>query len=429
MTDTIFAPATVRGRSAIAVIRISGPATDAALLALCGDLPEPRKASLRRIRQADGETLDEALVIRFGAGRSFTGETSAEIQCHGGLAVVDGVLSALSALPGLRLAEPGEFARRALEASRMDLAEIEGLADLIDAETEGQRRQALRVMRGDLSRQVESWRCDLIRARALMEAVIDFADEEVPQDVTPEVRALLSGVRAELAAALAGAQAAERIRSGFEVALIGPPNAGKSTLLNALAGREAALTSDVAGTTRDVIEVHMNLRGLAVTFLDTAGLRETEDRVEALGIARARDRARNADLRIFFGEGEWAAELVQPEDVTIGAKADLGGALPGLPVSAITGLGMDGLVGRVTGILSRRAEGASIVTRLRHRRAIERAVARIDMALMTLGGDEIMLEIAAEEARAACDALDSLLGRVDVEHILDDIFASFCIGK
>jgi tRNA modification GTPase len=301
MAETIFAPATAAGVGAIAMIRISGPDADAALTALTRlPLPALRVASVRQLHDAGGDVLDEALVIRFAKGASFTGESSVEVQCHGGRAVVRAILMALAAVPRLRLAQPGEFTRRALEAGRLDLAQVEGLADLVAAETDAQRRQVLRQMDGVLSRRVEAWRKDLIRARALIEAVIDFVDDDVPLDVTPEVSDLLTRLDAGLTVALDGAKAAERVRSGFEIALIGPPNAGKSTLLNALAGRDVAITSEIAGTTRDVIEVSMDLNGLAVTVLDTAGLRETLDPLESMGIERAMQRARGADLRILL---------------------------------------------------------------------------------------------------------------------------------
>ena len=287
--DTIFALASARGKAGVAVFRISGPRAFEAVVALSGPLPEVRRAALRRLSW-QGDVLDEALVLLFAEGQSFTGEAVAELQVHGSLAVTLGVAKALSEV-GLRMAEPGEFSRRALENGRMDLAQIEGLADLIDAETEMQRRQAMRVLSGAIGRRTEGWRVKLIRAAALVEAVIDFADEDVPVDVGPEVRALLDTVLGELRAEVAGSYMSERMRDGFEVAIVGAPNAGKSTLLNALAGRDAAITSDLAGTTRDVIEVRMNLAGLPVTVLDTAGLRQGLDPIEEIGIARGVARA------------------------------------------------------------------------------------------------------------------------------------------
>ncbi|MGG7566885.1 tRNA uridine-5-carboxymethylaminomethyl(34) synthesis GTPase MnmE [Rhodovulum sp. DZ06] len=429
MTDTIYAPATAPGVSAVAVIRISGPGADAALAALCGTLPAPRKTGLRRLRDADGAVLDEALVIRFEDGASFTGEASAEIQCHGGRAVVSAIQSALSA-QGLRLAEPGEFTRRAMEAGRMDLSEVEGLADLVASETDAQRRQALAQMGGGLTRDVETWRRDLIRARALVEAVIDFADEEVPEDVGPEVQGLVSGVIGSLETALKGARAAERVRDGFEVALIGPPNAGKSTLLNALAGREAAITSEIAGTTRDVIEVAMDIDGLAVTVLDTAGLRDTADPVEAIGVDRARKRAEAADIRVLLDPwGDADRGLLRDGDVILRSRADETGATGPDALSARTGQGVSALLDRIGAELQTRVAGASALTRARHVEAVRAAHTHLEKAVGALSRGEDALDIAAEDLRAATHRLEALIGRVDAERVLDDIFSTFCLGK
>jgi tRNA modification GTPase len=430
--DTIFALASGRGRSGVAVIRLSGPASWLAVAGLAGSLPVPRRASLRRLR-AGGVDLDDALVVLFAEGESFTGEESAELQVHGSIAVVSAVQAALSAVEGLRPAEPGEFTRRALENGRLDLAQVEGLADLIDAETEAQRRQALRVLSGAVGARAEGWRRDLVRAAALVEATIDFADEDVPADVTPEVRRLLSGVMASLRAELAGYGAAERIRDGFEVAIVGRPNTGKSTLLNVLAGREAAITSEHAGTTRDVIEVRMDLGGLAVTFLDTAGLREAQDPVEAIGIARARDRAEAADLRIFLLDEDVGTLLSpRPGDILAAGKCDIDRRLAAdadLRLSGLTGEGISALTAMVTARLGERVAGAAVITRERHRLAIRRAIVGLERAIGALDLGLHQAEVAAEEMRYAIRGLDSLVGRVDVETLLDEIFASFCIGK
>jgi tRNA modification GTPase len=429
--DTIFAPATARGKAGLAVVRISGPRAWEAVAALGAPLPPARTVALCRLRDAAGVALDEALVLLFAEGASFTGEAVAELHLHGSPATVAAVLRALAALPGLRMAEPGEFTRRALENERLDLAQVEGLADLIEAETEAQRRQALRVLSGALGDKAEGWRKRLIRAAALLEATIDFADEDVPVDVAPEVLALLDGLLAELRAEAEGAVVAERIRDGFEVAIVGAPNAGKSTLLNALAGREAAITSEVAGTTRDVIEVRMDLAGLPVTLLDTAGLRETEDQVEVIGVARAIARAEAADLRVFLlgGEGAPLGLTPRPGDISVAGKADLGAGAGSLAVSGKTGQGIADLIAAITSELEPRAARAATATRERHAQAILRAIGAMESARTEVMSGAERAEIAAEELRTAIRALDALVGRVDVEHLLDEIFASFCIGK
>ena len=426
--DTIYAQASGRGKAGVAVIRLSGPRAWEAVSALCGRLPAPRQASVRLLKVED-EVLDEALVLCFEAGHSFTGEQSAELHLHGALATVSAVLKALGALGWLRLAEPGEFTRRAMESGRLDLAQVEGLADLIEAETEAQRKQALAVLSGAVGQMVEGWRTKLIRAAALLEASIDFADEDVPEDVTPEVRCLLDAVHLQICVELGRISASERVREGFEVAIVGRPNAGKSTLLNALAGREAAITSEIAGTTRDVIEVRMDISGLAVTLLDTAGLRDTEDQVEAIGVARALERAQRADLRVFLLDDD-EIPLLDPlsEDLVVQGKADLGGSGT-LRVSGKTGEGIDALVAMIATRLSERAAGAGVMTRERHRDCLERAATALTAATRKLNHGFEQLDLAAENCRSAIRALESLLGRVDVENLLDEIFSSFCIGK
>lgn len=427
--DTIYALATARGRSGLAVVRVSGPAAFAAGSALCGSLPAARMAGLRRLSW-NGELLDEVLVLIFAEGASFTGEAVLELHCHGGPAVVGAVLRALSDQPGLRLAEPGEFTRRALENGVLDLAQVEGLADLIDAETEAQRKQAVRVLSGSVGQKVEGWRRDLIRAGALLEATIDFADEDVPVDVSPEVLSLIDGLMADLGREAAGVTAAERIRDGFEVAIVGAPNAGKSTLLNQLAGREAAITSEIAGTTRDVIEVRMELAGLPVTFLDTAGLRDTEDRLEQAGIDRALARAEAADLRLFLMDGEAVPGLAPSgDDLVVIGKADTRSCGDALAVSGKTGAGVPELMDRIGEILGARVGSAGALVRERHRVAVTTAIAALAESRAEVVRDDSRVELAAEHLRQAVRALDVLVGRVDVDDLLGEIFASFCIGK
>ncbi|WP_372610266.1 tRNA uridine-5-carboxymethylaminomethyl(34) synthesis GTPase MnmE [Aquicoccus sp.] len=430
--DTIFALASASGKSGVAVIRVSGSRACDVCRDLTGSLPVPRVASLRVIKDRDGNRLDEGLVIRFSENHSFTGEDVVEFQVHGSTASVSAILRELARVDGLRAAEPGEFTRRALENGQLDLAQVEGLADLIEAETEAQRRQALRVLSGDLGKRADIWRRDLIRAAALLEAAIDFADEDVPVDVRPEVRELLDKTRSSLSREAKGVESAERVRTGFEVAFLGAPNTGKSTLLNTLAGRDAAITSEIAGTTRDVIEVRMDLGGLPVTLLDTAGLRVTTDTVENIGIARARDRANLADLRVFLKETE-DSDLPQgiecrEGDIVLLAKADLQDDSCEA-ISGLTGYGVEELVARITEELSERAGSTGVATRERHRIALENTIRALDAAAEQLELGEDRSDIAAEELRSGVRSLDALVGRVDVENILDEIFSSFCIGK
>ncbi|WP_102106618.1 tRNA uridine-5-carboxymethylaminomethyl(34) synthesis GTPase MnmE [Oceaniglobus roseus] len=428
--DTIFALATARGKAGVAIVRLSGPDAHDAIRRLTGDLPQPRRAALRDIRSHDGEVLDRGLILVFPDGQSFTGEASAELQLHGSVAVVDAVLRELSGLSGLRMAEPGEFTRRALDNERLDLTQVEGLADLVGAETDAQRRQAQRVLSGALGEKVERWRADLTRAAALLEATIDFADEDVPTDVTPEVLELLDRVTTDIRSEHAGSRIAERIRDGFEVAIVGPPNIGKSTLLNALAGRDAAITSETAGTTRDVIEVRMDLAGLPVTLLDTAGLRETTDAVEAEGVERGRRRADRADLRVFLVENEAqiAALEMRADDIALLGKGDLAGGAA-RAISGKTGMGVDHLVSHVTEVLSRRALGVGSAVRHRHRVALEEGLTSLESARAQVLSGAGSVEFAAEDLRAVVRALESLTGRIGVESLLDVIFSSFCLGK
>lgn len=427
---TIFAVATGAVRAAICVIRISGPATRDVLQAFCRRVPEARRATLSRLREpSSGEILDEALVLFFEAEKSELGEDSAEFHLHGSPAVVRAVLDALSALPGLRAAEPGEFARRAFLNGRMDLTQIEALADLVDAETAWQRRQAQRQLSGVLRTTVGPWRDALIGAAADLETGIDFAEDVTLDDLQPRVIARLAPIRAALAEALEAAPAAERVRSGLEIVIAGPPNAGKSSLLNALVRREAAIVSAIAGTTRDTIEVRLDLDGCPVTIVDTAGLRESADQIERIGIERARRRAGEADLVLWLSEGEPAPPDLGAEVWRLGAKADLGTRpAPGdLAVSAVTGAGLPELLARLTEFANGAAGAgvAALLTRPRHRAAFTEALSAID----ALSEPGLPVELMAEELRRALFALDRLIGKVDVEDILGDIFSRFCIGK
>jgi tRNA modification GTPase len=425
--DTIFALASAEGKAGVSIVRLSGPRSHEVARGMAGSLPEPRRAGLRRLVDRTGGFLDEALVLVFDEARSFTGEPVVEFHVHGSVAVIQAVLKDLGEHEGLRLAEPGEFTRRAMENGRLDLTQVEALSDLIEAETEAQRLQALRVLTGELGGKVETWRRDLVRAASLLEVTIDFADEDVPVDVSDEVRSLLESVVGGISAELQGSAAAERIRAGFEIAIVGPPNAGKSTLLNHLAGREAAITSEIAGTTRDVIEVRMDVGGLPVTMLDTAGLRESEDVVERIGVDRARDRAGRADLRVHLvPAGEQPIFPVSEGDIVRTAKQDDGESGG---VSGLTGAGVAALVREIRDTLSARVARAGLATRERHRAALQSGETQLRQALLLLDHGPDEYELASEEIRLAIRRLEALLGRVDVEHLLDLIFSSFCIGK
>lgn len=419
--DLIFAEATPPGRGGVSVIRISGQGARALAERLAGPLPSARHAYFRALD--DGlDRLDHALVMWFGAGASFTGEEVAELHLHGAPVIARRVSEVLASA-GARQAEAGEFTRRAFLNGRMDLAEVEGLGDLLEAETEAQRRLALSVAGGALGRKAEEWRAMLIRAGALVESSVDFADEDVPDEVPDEVFALLGDLRDQLGAEVDGFPAAERLRMGFEVAVIGPPNAGKSSLINAIARRDVALVSDVAGTTRDVIELRVDLKGLAVTLLDTAGLRAATDRVEGLGVARARERAKAADLRIHLSDDGVADPVLWQEgDLVLRGRIDRAEA-EGPGISALTGAGIGEMLDLLHDRLRGRIAGAGLVSHERQARSLAEA----REALREVDGQPP--ELIAESIRQSASSLDRLLGRIGAEEYLDVIFASFCIGK
>jgi len=439
--DTIFALSTARGRSAIAVIRISGPAAAAALAALApGKLPHPRVAKLARLRDpASGEAIDDALSLWFPAPKSETGEDVVELQVHGGRAVIAGVLEALTALPGLRPAEPGEFTKRAFLNGKIDLTAAEGLLDLVDAETAGQRRQALRQMEGGLAALYEDWRGRLVRALAHLEAEIDFADEDLPGGVSAAALESLRDLRRDIRAHLDDRRRGEVLREGLSVAILGAPNVGKSSLMNALTRRETAIVSSIAGTTRDIVEARLDLGGYPILLADTAGLREVVeagDPIEREGVRRALARAEQADLRLLVFVAGTApdpatAALIGPDSVLIANKADLlgGGRVArddAILVSAATGEGLDGLLARLLAEAEARmgAGGAPAITRARHRSGLMECVAALDRAETAPSP-----ELVAEDVRLAARALGRITGRVDVDDLLDIIFLEFCIGK
>jgi tRNA modification GTPase len=422
--DTIFALSSGSPPAAVAVVRISGPSADAALVALAGRLPEPRRASLAELRWG-GERLDRALVLRFPGPASATGEDIAELHLHGGRAVVAAVLGALAAQPGLRAAEPGEFTRRAFENGRIDLAEAEGLADLLQAETESQRRAAQSLAGGALSRMVEGWQSRLLAAAAALEAVLEFSDEgEVGEGVPPGWSDAVRSLAEEMAAALAR-PASERLRDGLRVVIAGPPNAGKSSLLNWLAGRQAAITSAIAGTTRDLVEAPTAISGTPFLLVDTAGLRESGDAVEAIGVDLAKSSIASADLILWLGDPRDAPDRART--ILVQSKMDLEPNVreADVRVSAETGEGMQDLVALLIarGRAMLPGEG-EVALNARHRAAIEMAAEQIREAE---GSPDLL--IAAECLRQARVALDHVTGRAGVEDMLDTLFGRFCIGK
>lgn len=450
--DTIFAPATAPGRAGVAVIRVSGSRAGAALEALAGAPPSPRRATLARLRHPrTGEILDQGLALWFPSPASFTGEDCAELQIHGGPAILAAVLEALASLEGLRLAAPGEFTRRAFDNGKLDLAQVEGLADLLAAETEAQRRAALRQLDGALGEACRGWSRRIAEALAFLEASIDFIDDELPPDVIARMRVKAAGVGDEIARVLAQAAYGERLRLGWRVAILGAPNAGKSTLLNALSQRRAAIVSDRPGTTRDAIELPVEIDGLPVTLIDTAGLRETEDEIEREGVSRARELAAGADLRIFLIAPDAPApddvyDLFETQDLILANKADLG-ATPvsretPTPPHALSLASPEGAAQAAALLKARILAGgadpaAALATRARHREALTsaaEALARFDaLAAASEADDAAGLiaypELAAEELRAALAALGEVTGRVGVEALLDIVFSEFCLGK
>lgn len=441
MAETIVALASGVGRAGIAVIRLSGPSVRFGLETIAGDVPQPRRAALRRLKDPkSGEVLDEALVLFFPGPASFTGEDVAELQVHGGRAIISGVIAALAALPGFRLAERGEFTRRAVANGRMDLTSAEGIASLVEAETSSQRRQALRQAGGALERVAMTWRQRLAALLALMEAEIDFPDEEDVPALFASVRAGAGTLLAEIRAALAGARNGERLREGAVMVIAGPPNAGKSTLLNALAQRDVAIVSPIAGTTRDTLEVHLDLGGYPVTLIDTAGLRETADMVEAIGVERAKASLDRADLVIWLeAEDARAAPPVVPAPLMrVLTKQDDSqyplpqGLLPGgfeLGLSARSGAGMPTLLERLEQAARAALESGetALVTRERHRRELETVTAHL--ATVQAADEATPVEFVAEDLRLAVRAIGRLTGRVDIDEIYDVIFREFCIGK
>jgi len=432
--ETIFALASAPGRAGIAVVRLSGPQAGAALQQLGSAVPEPRMATRARlIDPKTGELLDDGLVLWFPAPRSFTGEDVVELHIHGGRAVIDGVLTALAGIGGLRTAEPGEFTRRAFAHDKLDLTQAEALADLVDAESRAQARLALQQMGGALKELTGHWRHRLVQALAHLEAVIDFPDEDLPPEVADKVWGEVRGLEQAIARHLDDGHRGERVREGLLIAIVGAPNAGKSSLLNALAKRDAAIVSPTPGTTRDVIEVHLDIAGYAVTVADTAGLREAGDAIEDEGIRRALKRAETADIKIALFDGTQPRDtattaLVDENTLTVLSKADLmkGAGEDGGAVSVKTGFGFAALLDRLGAMVKARFDvvGSAPLTRARHRTALEECRDYLQRA-----PEADLPELAAEDLRMAARALGRITGRVDVEEILDVVFRDFCLGK
>ena len=441
--DTIFALATAPGRAGVAVFRISGPAAAAALTAVTGlkTLPSARRAiRCRMVEPLSGEVLDDGLAIWFSAPASFTGEDVAELHVHGGRATVDAVASVLGSLPAMRIAEPGEFTKRAFLSGKIDLTAAEAIADLVDADTDAQRRQALAQLGGGLSTLLEAWRTELVDILAHGEAWIDFPEEDLPREIEGSSKARVNQLAGEIKIFLDDNRRGERLREGFYVAILGAPNAGKSSLLNALAAREVSIVSDTEGTTRDVIEVHLDLGGWPVTLADTAGLRKTGDTVEQEGVRRALDRADRADLRLILFDSTAAPDrtsldfLTRPNSLAVLTKIDLGeknetGVLlkGAVAVSIKSGEGLSNLLGqleeRAAGLMDGTGDNAPL-TRLRHRIALSECVDALTRAAATHES-----ELFVEDLRLAARALGRVTGRVDIEDLLDVIFSDFCIGK
>jgi tRNA modification GTPase TrmE len=438
--DTIFALATGRVRAGLAVIRVSGPSAGRAIERMTArPVPEGRRAARRRLQDGDGEVLDEGLVLWFPGPGSFTGEDVAEFHLHGGRSVVEGMLQALGVIPGLRSAEPGEFTRRAVINGKMDLTAAEAIADVVAAETAEQRRQALRQLDGELARLYDTWRQRLLRAQAHLEVAIDFSDEDIPGDLITGVRAEAAAVAAEFAHHLVQAGQGRRLREGIEIVLVGAPNAGKSTLVNALAEREVAIVSPRPGTTRDVLEVALDFGGFPVVLCDTAGLQDASDEIEAEGVRRARARAAGADLRLIVYDGAlWPSGIsglageIAAGDVRVVSKWDLQVGTVASPengaiaVSAQSGFGLERLRQLIVRELELRFAAAGCVapTRERHLEGLRAA-----LSALRRFEEATAIEFMAEDLRAAAQALGRITGHVDVEAVLDVIFAEFCLGK
>jgi tRNA modification GTPase len=436
MSDTIFALSTAMGRAGVAIIRVSGPDAPKSLTQFGVKSPLPARVATRAklLHPDTQELIDDALVLSFPAPHSFTGEDCVEFHVHGSLAVIQTVLDQLSHIPHFRPALAGEFTRRALMNGKMDLAQVEGLADLIDAETEQQRRQALHFMEGKTSAFYENLRTRIIQNLAHLEAYIDFPDEDLPPDVYDSMRKSVADLASQIQDRIQNDTHGERIRDGFYIAIVGAPNVGKSSLLNALAGRDIAIVSHHAGTTRDVLEAHLNIGGYSVIIADTAGIREQADEVEREGIRRSFDRAGKADLTLVMLDATQpipadVAPLIQPQTLVVLNKCDLGdslGLLTAIRISVKSGQGMDVLISRLQELLGSLipSHEPSVISRVRHRQALTHALNHLQQF-----EKEKEIELQCEELRRAAQEIGKVTGKIDIESVLDEIFRSFCIGK
>lgn len=430
--DTIFALATPEGKSGVAIVRISGQDAFECFKNFSCKIVKAGQSGVRKLFYNE-QLLDKAFVLSFKKGSSFTGEDTVELHLHGSLAIIRNCLDALGQFKNFRAAYPGEFTKRAFENGRLDLAQVEGLSDLINAETSVQLNQAQRIFDGALGDLVGYWRSELIAVKALIEASIDFSEEEIPDNLSADILRGLEKIKSTIEQEIKGSFVSEQITRGFEVAIIGEPNVGKSTLLNCLSGRKASIISKLAGTTRDVIEVHMDLGGMPITLLDTAGIRFSEDEVEKMGVDLAIDRAKKADLRLFLSDtgnfNNFGLEVKQ-EDLMVHSKGDISDQFKeDFLISAKTGAGISKLIKKITEIFKTKVSNSSIAINARHRNAMVRAVYSLEIAEKELMVGLERVELCAEGLNGAIKALDSLIGVVDVEDVLDSIFNKFCIGK
>ena len=432
MSDTIFALSTVPGKSGIGIIRLSGPLAFSVLQELSRPVPEFRKTVLRKLRYKK-ELIDEAIIICNCKGKSFTGEDTVEFQLHGSQAVIRKLLNILGNFDKLRPAIPGEFTRQALYNNRLDLSQVEGLADLLNAETETQRKQSLRLFSGILGTKVNRWRKKILRVLSLSEVMIDFSEEDVPMDTKKQIKKIISEILLELKSELRGYRASEIVRTGYNVSLIGKPNTGKSSLLNYLLGSERSIVSEIPGTTRDIIDVSIDIKGTKVNFFDTAGIRKSNDTIEKIGVQRALDHAKKADLRIFLlnpqdNPKDFGIKITK-DDLLMTAKCDIQNERLYKGISSITGEGVDYLIDGIFCRLNKDISNAGLIVNERHKTAISKTIVLLESAKSYLSESNFEIEVLVEELRMAMRALDILIGKVDIEDVLGDIFSLFCLGK